>query len=221
MTWRPWMTNHIMHCTQCKTEFYRAKSTKSQNVFCSVQCHGLWSRKDGVRRVTRKNYSYIRTPNCSCRTCDKKIYRRPVQIQSGNVYCSQSCKGIFTRKGRGNCKTCNIEISQIGKPGGRPWKTYCSRSCANKGRVGTKYKQEISLSKHKRSQNLKAMLIDLRGPKCEKCPCDIIGILHCHHILEVSNGGDDTPENLMLLCPNCHYTEHHGFMTWEEFLSSK
>lgn len=164
---------------------------------------------------------YMRTPNCSCTVCEKQIYRRPIQIQKGNVYCSQSCRGIFSRKETINCKICDTAIVPIGKPGGRQWKTYCSRSCSNKGRAGIKYKQENSNSKHKHSHDLKSMLIDLRGAKCEKCSCDIVGILQSHHILEVSNGGDDAPENLMLLCPNCHYTEHHGFMTWEEFLSGK
>ena len=34
--------------------------------------------------------------------------------------------------------------------------------------------------------------------------------LHAHHVDELSGGGDDAPENVIALCPNCHYRVHHG-----------
>lgn len=34
--------------------------------------------------------------------------------------------------------------------------------------------------------------------------------LHAHHIHELSNGGSDTPDTVVGLCPNCHYRVHHG-----------
>jgi len=34
--------------------------------------------------------------------------------------------------------------------------------------------------------------------------------LHAHHIHELSNGGSDTPDTVVALCPNCHYRVHHG-----------
>lgn len=34
--------------------------------------------------------------------------------------------------------------------------------------------------------------------------------LHAHHINELSEGGSDTPETVVALCPNCHYRVHHG-----------
>lgn len=34
--------------------------------------------------------------------------------------------------------------------------------------------------------------------------------LHAHHIYELSDGGSDTPETVIALCPNCHYRVHHG-----------
>ncbi|AUX09244.1 hypothetical protein AArcSl_1615 [Halalkaliarchaeum desulfuricum] len=34
--------------------------------------------------------------------------------------------------------------------------------------------------------------------------------LHVHHIHELSRGGADTPNNVIALCPNCHYRVHHG-----------
>lgn len=34
--------------------------------------------------------------------------------------------------------------------------------------------------------------------------------LHAHHVHELSEGGPDTPETVIALCPNCHYRVHHG-----------
>lgn len=34
--------------------------------------------------------------------------------------------------------------------------------------------------------------------------------LHVHHIHELSDGGSDTPDTVIALCPNCHYRVHHG-----------
>jgi predicted HNH restriction endonuclease len=34
--------------------------------------------------------------------------------------------------------------------------------------------------------------------------------LHAHHVHEISDGGSDTPETVIALCPNCHYRVHHG-----------
>jgi 5-methylcytosine-specific restriction endonuclease McrA len=34
--------------------------------------------------------------------------------------------------------------------------------------------------------------------------------LHAHHVHELSDGGADTPETVIAVCPNCHYHAHHG-----------
>jgi hypothetical protein len=34
--------------------------------------------------------------------------------------------------------------------------------------------------------------------------------LHAHHVHEVSEGGSDTVDSVIALCPNCHYKIHHG-----------
>lgn len=34
--------------------------------------------------------------------------------------------------------------------------------------------------------------------------------LHAHHIHELNDGGSDTPDTVIALCPNCHYRVHHG-----------
>lgn len=50
----------------------------------------------------------------------------------------------------------------------------------------------------------------------EKCECEIckygfVPVLQVHHIIPVSEGGDNEQENLILLCPNCHKILHHCY----------
>lgn len=52
---------------------------------------------------------------------------------------------------------------------------------------------------------------------CESCgdKAPFIGTagepyLQVHHVDELSGGGEDTLENVIALCPNCHYRVHHG-----------
>lgn len=51
----------------------------------------------------------------------------------------------------------------------------------------------------------KATLAD-RNYKCEKCGKR--GLLHVHH-LTYKRLGDELPEDLQVLCPECHRGEHY------------
>ena len=54
---------------------------------------------------------------------------------------------------------------------------------------------------------------------CEKCRSpapfmrkkDKTPYLEVHHKKQLSNGGEDSIENVEALCPNCHRAEHYGF----------
>lgn len=53
---------------------------------------------------------------------------------------------------------------------------------------------------------------------CEKCKqkapfikkSNLQPYLEVHHIIPLSENGDDTVENCLALCPNCHRKEHYG-----------
>lgn len=144
-----------------------------------------------------------RNPNTNCKICQKEIYRRPIQIQNGNIFCSRQCKGIGDRKTK-YCIVCNKEI--VSKHANKT----CSRECSNRSRAGIKYDREQSFNKHKKIFIIKTKLLNERGNYCEFCKYDNVNVLQVHHIIERSNGGNDDMSNLLLLCPNCHYTIHYG-----------
>lgn len=146
----------------------------------------------------------MRKPNSKCSVCSAPIYRRPIQIESGPVFCSQICCGKSQRIDK-NCPVCSKEI-----PGWKSRKT-CSRACSNKNRTGITYDKPQGRQPKADARDLRAIkeqLIKERGPFCERCKYDKVEILNAHHIIERCYGGTNAKENLELLCPNCHTEEH-------------
>ena len=148
---------------------------------------------------------YKRNPNTNCGVCNKPIYRRPVEIKNGQVFCSLNCYGISQR----------IETPCIvcGKPilSGLNKKT-CSRNCANINRAGIKYKIGSPKDKVKSQQALKLRLLKDRGMICERCSYNKHEILQVHH--KDRNRDNNSIDNLELICPNCHYEEHFLEKSW-------
>ena len=57
--------------------------------------------------------------------------------------------------------------------------------------------------------NVKAYVLDRDQYKCQKCKKKNLK-LHVHHIIFKSNGGTNSPENLITLCKDCHSKLHKG-----------
>lgn len=51
---------------------------------------------------------------------------------------------------------------------------------------------------------------------CECCGDTTKEILQVHHIIPVKKGGTNDANNLIVLCPNCHYKAHRGIISIEE-----
>ena len=145
---------------------------------------------------------YLRKPNTECIVCKKQIYRRPVQINNnlGKVYCGQKCYGLSCRK-ETPCLVCGELILSTHN------KKTCSRSCSNKYRTGISYKLGRSKDRATKSRNIKLELFRVRGKKCERCGYSVKEVLQVHHIDR--NRQNNNKENLEIICPNCHYTEHY------------
>lgn len=74
-----------------------------------------------------------------------------------------------------------------------------------------------SKPQYARSQEVRDYVLARAKGICEGCgePAPFISktgkpYLHAHHIHELSDGGSDTPDTVIALCPNCHYHVHHG-----------
>lgn len=148
-----------------------------------------------------------RKPNIACSVCKKPVYRRPGQLKRnfGRAFCSQVCYGLAIRKEH-PCVVCKTPILA-----GANKKT-CSRSCANKNRVGVKYKTGARKDKVVYQRGLKLRLLQIRSPLCERCGYEKSEILNVHH--KDRNRQHNELENLELLCPNCHAEEHYLEGSW-------
>ena len=56
----------------------------------------------------------------------------------------------------------------------------------------------------------KMQVLTEAGYRCAVPTCRNILAIDLHHILEVSEGGGNDPENLIALCPTCHALFHRG-----------
>ena len=150
---------------------------------------------------------YKRKPNTFCIICKKAIYKRRGEILRNNrrVFCSMACYGISNRKEK-PCVICGKLILS-----GQNKKT-CSRSCANKHRIGIKYLINRPRDKVKNYQILKIRLLEQRGRKCERCDYEKYEILQIHH--KDRNRTNNELVNLDLICPNCHFEEHFLGKSW-------
>ena len=74
----------------------------------------------------------------------------------------------------------------------------------------------------KRNQYVIVEVLERANGICERCKkpapffrdIDDSPYLEVHHILPLAEGGDDTVENAIALCPNCHRHAHHGKKTY-------
>ena len=70
---------------------------------------------------------------------------------------------------------------------------------------------------YRRSHKVREYVLARADGLCEGCrgEAPFVGTdgrpyLQAHHVDELADGGSDTLENVIALCPNCHYRVHHG-----------
>lgn len=59
------------------------------------------------------------------------------------------------------------------------------------------------------------------GYKCSNPACRMVLTLDIHHIEYVAEGGTDSQDNLLALCPNCHSLHHKGHIPRESLRAWK
>lgn len=67
-------------------------------------------------------------------------------------------------------------------------------------------------------QDVRRMFASQHG-LCNGCRCSLADGYHVDHIIPLSRGGSNWPENLQLLCPACNCSKHN--LTMEEFMKRR
>src|SRR5688500_8238128 len=74
--------------------------------------------------------------------------------------------------------------------------------------------------------DLVSLTLHEAGYRCANPVCRTILTLDIHHMVRLADGGPDSAENLLALCPNCHSLHHKGIIpaasirTWKLLLMS-
>jgi hypothetical protein len=77
------------------------------------------------------------------------------------------------------------------------------------------------MEREKISLKIKAQILHESGYQCSNPICRSLLTLDIHHIEKVSDGGGNSPENLIALCPNCHRRYHDGEITLDSIKAWK
>ena len=209
----------IRYCKQCGKEI----KSKWGKEFCCSSCAATYNNEHrdktvyekiaDTNRKYNKNHPKVKKipedkkrPNDKyCKVCGKKLEGHQ------HKYCSKSCRNRNNYLTQGQEFICQ-ECGKIFKSR-NPNRKFCSNECCAKHRgketidkwLKGKYflDSNSSLSKH-----IRLFLYERAHYKCEECGFEGYNkrtnntILQIHHI--DGNCGNNSRENLKVLCPNCH-----------------
>ena len=206
----------IRNCNECKSP-YKAEQrylNRGQGLFCSRSCSSFYHSR--LRRVKPE-------PNANCSHCGKAIYRKPSHLtKTDTFFCDKDCQVAAQRSGTFRtgvqptgltlkmCQKCNRPLSYKSRK-----TTTMHRECKAQHTVEqwlsgnndvTLYIDDKTNMPKDTKPFVKKYLLETRGDRCEECGFDKHGpfgsIIQMDHV----NGDcfDNRPENLKLLCPNCH-----------------
>lgn len=206
-----------LECSVCSKHFQRIKKTvldqKRSNKYCSVGC-------------SRKAKSRVEVP---CNSCGVLVSRIPSHFTKYKyAYCSRSCAARENnlmhpkRKPEGTCKTCDSPCMKRN--------TYCKSCWDSKvsdysSMIIGDYRNLLSVKgKHVSWRNVRVRQFarswnkDLTSSPCQKCSYSLH--VELAHIKPVSSFPDtatlweaNAPENLLVLCRNCHWEFDNGLFT--------
>ena len=151
-------------------------------------------------------------PQVKCKTCQNEFYVKPSQQKLGcGKYCSLKCKYLGQRIGKYViCHSCGKEVWKMPKAlkHSKSRIYFCTKSCQTLWR-NAKY----SGPKHpnwKGGEYIypRIMAKNKIAPICKNCGINNKKVLIIHHIDH--NRKNNSIENLIWLCRNCHYLIHNG-----------
>ena len=215
------------NCNICQNE-YEAEAryiNRGQGLTCSLSCGVILAQN--VRAVNRGP----QIPNTQCSWCGIDFYRKPSskKSKSGHYYCSVEHQDSGARARQyttgpeatgptfKDCSHCGEPLTHRSSRIGVMHMKCRSASTINQWLSGD---NSVTLNRSRKTGLprdtkgfVKRYLLGVRGDRCEECGFDQHGphgsIIQMDHI----NGNcfDNHPENLKLLCPNCHaMTETYG-----------
>jgi hypothetical protein len=194
-------------CGYCNKSVQKTKK-RVYEVFVRHQRNKIFCCKVCSDRANKKT----KLVTCSC--CSKVFEKRLSQINENN-FCNHSCRAKFWNIKRGINNKSKLPNCFCGKKVKKGASKYCSIQCQQekekedkielwlKGDIKGYTGQTFQLKKFVRSY-----LFNISNHKCSKCGWNKINETTKRCPLEINhidgNASNDRPENLEVLCPNCH-----------------
>ena len=210
---------------ECNKDFI-SKSQKQK--YCCLTCANIVGAKVSSEKTREKYESNpVLCKQCSDPIAFEKRYR--------NIFCGSSCaasynnvlypkrgvsphRKIIIKNGKPKiqyiryertCEICRILFITVNPSG-----LFCSSGCRHEHKFRTEKHDAFLEGKIKKSSVLRKMLVIDNGNKCVECKTSSIWN-NKHLTLQVDhvdgNSDNNLPNNLRLLCPNCHsQTETFG-----------
>lgn len=185
----------IQNCKLCMKEFSVKRYLKNKQQFCSWECHA----KSMFKRI-----------KLICPICNKEFETIPYNINKYNRrYCSQKCHSIQKARDAVITKRCIICNKEFESMKGRRRKICDDVECRSKFYSGSRnfrwlggksYIKGIKMSEWKQ---LSCAIMKRDNWLCQSCRKSN-DLLHVHHIVPYRFSKDNSPDNLITLCPNCH-----------------
>lgn len=177
------MKPHNVKCLNCGRETYVPNYRIKNFKYCSRKCGALYIRIRHKRscEICQKEFEHISCRATKAKYCSTKCYHQGQREKGKTLYKCHHCEKEF----RDSAST---------------KRKYCSKACVNKGRK-VEWNPVFSTVRKK-------MIKMGKVEKCEKCGYnEVPNILGVHHIDK--NRNNNSIENLMVVCPNCHSLIHH------------
>ena len=203
----PFTIKLLVDTTEYKQEIIAGMDTGSKTIGCAAITNGKVvyqsevairqdvSKKMEQRRMYRRNRRGRKTRYRKARWQNRASMRKTGRLTPSlnSKVDSHLREKMFVESilpvSRWKVETASFDIHKISNPKVRRW--------------------DYQKGSQKGFYNVKAYVLHRDGHQCQKCKTKK-GKLHVHHIIFRSNGGTDTPSNLITLCPSCHDKLHNG-----------
>ena len=193
-------------CLQCGKELKNRRNT-----FCSSSCSASYhnAHRSPMSDETKNKISLALKKNAQnfCLNCGKELNERQIK------FCSNQCCGEYSKKRYKRhyekliCENCGKEFE------GLTGRKYCCLECANKKIKENRIKQFIEGNYKLNGNNglpkfIREYIFEKNNYHCELCGYEGYNIKTGKTILQIhhkdGDSGNNTPENLQVICPNCH-----------------
>lgn len=206
-----------------ESKFYKYNVKRGRKNYCSYECY--------VEQTQKKQTYY-------CKFCSKPVERKPSQVEeSGNVFCSSSCAAKYNNKGKKRLqrpsKHCacgkriqyNSEMCSECRNGAKRRGVSNTLLNTTVDQIKEAYNNKSSLSFAAKVRGYGKTIYEASNMPKYCVNCGYSKHYEVCHIKAVKDFPDTATmaevhslDNLIALCPNCHWEYDHSMLTLDEIL---